>query len=494
MRRECIAFFICVVFCGASFAVAPLSQYGQIQNVQTYSTNPFYKPGIYNPKAPQAIYATGTDLNSGECREVVDALVAAQCAMRNSCVGTQLSDIRPTVMLQLSQIPGHNYATSCAGFIDGAFDDYVRMHGGVTHGATSFPTVQQPQNGIQMNNPYIAKQDFPAPAKQIAPKTSNGKWLEATGFGKTIDDIGFADRIAVLSEGYEPFKDLSAYRGLVVEGEEEFVERQLALLHIEQQNDAQTLSVAEYCAKYPLDAARCKQDVNTLQNVVNIGSRPQQTPTNFSGKTIGGGAVVVANNTHGGSCFPAAKDSNYTNKILTTGQYESVSPEFEKAMITVFRKEGRCGTIPNDPCGYTCYGLGSGPKCMNMDVSKLTRADAEKIYYERWWQKYNIGILPDVISGDVFLACMASGPCTAIHQFRNFLGLNKSCKIDNDVVAAVERYSGDIHNDWLDVRQKFLIDVAERKYQNSVLKGWMNAVKLKRENGCHVVPNEPLYR
>ena len=493
MRWESIAFFMCVTFCGASFAVAPLSQYGQIQNVQTYSTNPFYQKGIYNPKAPQPVYATGTDLNSADCRAVVTPLVAAQCAMRNNCVGARLSDIRPTVMLQLSQIPGHNYATSCAGFIDGAFEDYARAHGVVTHGAVNFPPVQEPATGAQMNNPYIAKQNFPAPAKQIAPLNANGKWLAPTEFAKTVADISLADRIAVQTEGYEPFKDLSAYRGLVVEGEEEFMERMVAMGYIEQQQDKEKLSDTEYCKKYPLDSAKCKQNTNTLQDVINIGSA-SVSPTSFSGKTIGGGAVVVANNTHGGSCFPAAKNATFKNQIMTTGQFESISPEFEKAMITVFRKEGECGTIPNDPCGYTCYGLGSGPKCMNMDVSKLTRADAEKIYYERWWKKYNIGILPDVISGDVFLACMASGPCTAINQFRKFLGLSQNCKIDNEVVAAVEKYQGDIHNDWLNVRQKFLVEVAERKYQNSVLKGWMNAIKLKRENGCHVIPSDPLYR
>ena len=160
----------------------------------------------------------------------------------------------------------------------------------------------------------------------------------------------------------------------------------------------------------------------------------------------------------------------------------------------MFRKEGGCGTIKNDPCGYTCYGLGSGPKCMNMDVSKLTRKDAETVYYDRFWNKYNFGKLPDVIAGDVFLASMGSGACTAIQQFRQFLGLSKNCKIDDDVVAAAKNYQGDIHNKWLDVRKAFLTEVAARRYANTVLKGWMNSIQLKRENGCHVVPSDPLYR
>ena len=89
---------------------------------------------------------------------------------------------------------------------------------------------------------------------------------------------------------------------------------------------------------------------------------------------------------------------------------------------------------------------------------------------------------------------MGSGPCTAIKQFRKFLGLNQNCKIDDSVVQAAENYNGDIHNDWLDVRKAFLTRVAARRYQNKVLKGWMNSIQLKRENGCHVIPAEPIYR
>lgn len=331
--------------------------------------------------------------------------------------------------------------------------------------------------------------------------SNNDSWLKPAAFPTVFDDLSFSERVAVKAKGYEPFQNMEAYRGLVVEGEEHFIERQLALLEQEREQDEQTLSNSDYCSKYPLDSSRCPQTPGTQEAVVEGGSATavtQAPPTgggaSFSGRTIGGGTVVASNQTKGGSCYPAAKSSHFKNQILTSGQYETVSPAFEKALITVFRKEGGCGTIKNDPCGYTCYGLGSGPKCMNMDVSKLTRKDAETVYYDRFWNKYNFGKLPDVIAGDVFLASMGSGACTAIQQFRQFLGLSKNCKIDDDVVAAAKNYQGDIHNKWLDVRKAFLTEVAARRYANTVLKGWMNSIQLKRENGCHVVPSDPLYR
>lgn len=359
---------------------------------------------------------------------------------------------------------------------------------------------------------------FPTPAPPTYTQSSGDGWLKSSSFPTVFDDLSFSERRTAKAKGYEPFKDMEAYRGLVVEGEEHFIERQLALLEMEREGDEQTLSHEEYCAKYPLDDSQCGTSSTTQSTttdpVTTTPSRPSDSsvvggptgitppspaPTtsgggSYSGRTIGGGRVVVSNKTHSGSCYPAAKSSHFKNQILTSGQYETVSPAFEKALITVFRKEGGCGTIKNDPCGYTCYGLGSGPKCMNMDVSKLTRKDAETVYYDRFWNKYNFGKLPDVIAGDVFLASMGSGTCTAIQQFRQFLGLSKNCKIDDAVVAAAENYQGDIHNKWLDVRKQFLTEVAARRYANKVLKGWMNSIQLKRENGCHVVPSDPLYR
>lgn len=331
----------------------------------------------------------------------------------------------------------------------------------------------------------------------------NNPMLQPTSFPSTFNDLSFSERMKVKSQGYEPFKDMDAYAELVVKGEEHYIERELALMEIERQKDEQTMSNQEYCAKYPLDSDRCKPDATTMATVISSGDRQPQTPTltptyttpgtsSYSGYTIGGQTVIPQKHIHGGSCYPAAKSKVFKNTIFTTGQYEKQFPAFEKALITVFRKEGKCGTIKNDPCGYTCYGIGS--KCANIDVSKITRADAERFYYERFWKKYHIYRLPDVISGDVFLASMGSGPCTAIKQFRKFLGLNQNCKIDDSVVQAAENYNGDIHNDWLDVRKAFLTRVAERRYQNKVLKGWMNSIQLKRENGCHVIPVDPLYR
>lgn len=345
--------------------------------------------------------------------------------------------------------------------------------------------------GIILPNNAVPFPDAPAPEKK-----SNTSMLTAAYFPSVYTDASFTERLESKQAGYEPFKDMSAYRGIVIPGEEHYTERELAKMEIERQTDAQTMSDTEYCAKYPLDETRCPQDAQTLTDVINTGSRTHTSDGAlvFTGRTIGGGPVVAKKDTFGGSCYPAARDKVFKNKILTTGQYENISPAFEKAMITLFRKEGKCGIIKNDPCGYTCYGISTCTGLTEQQIHQMTRADAEDFYYDRYWKKYNIDKLPDVIAGDIFLAGMGSGPQTAIQQFRTFLKLPKNGAIDDDVIMAIARYDGDIHNDWLDTRQKFLTDIAAKRYQNSVLRGWMNGIRLKRNNGCHVIPSEPLYR
>jgi hypothetical protein len=357
--------------------------------------------------------------------------------------------------------------------------------------------------------------------------------LSATKFPGTVEDISFKSRLENINDGYEPFLDKKAYQELnIVPGEEIYTDHMIAAEEAqmtEQESDAKTMTREEYCKKYPHDETRCPPKTETPAEQPNQPAKPSEpsqpsqpsqptrpsepsqparptpppsepTPskppystTPYAGYTIGGGTVVENNIVIGGSCYPADHDRHFPNKILTTGKFENMYPALEKGLITIFRKEGKCGTIKNDPCGYTCYGIGSSPKCSGVVVHSA--AEAEDFYYERYWKKYGFYKLPDVISADVFIAAMASGPGTALSQFRKFLGLpSKKSAVDDAMINAVKRYHGDIHNDWMNVRDAFLQEVARKRYGGSVSRGYKNAIELKRKNGCHVRPEQPLYR
>ena len=233
MKKNFLKSLLCAVFCGfyainATAATSLFSDYGQIQNVQHYSTNPFWTPNSpYNQRMPQPVYVQGADLTAEDCFKVVQSLVSVQCMARDNCKNTTLSDIRPTIMVQLSNLPGNNYVSACSGYIDGVFESYVAQYGNtLPNRAVAFPagtTLNQNLNDndvIQIENPY--KQ---VPAKwqmeikersdelqQLQKQNGAGsEHLSATAFPTTFEDLSFSERMAVKAEGYEPYKGASAY-------------------------------------------------------------------------------------------------------------------------------------------------------------------------------------------------------------------------------------------------------------------------------------------
>lgn len=240
--KSLIFAFVCTfcTFC-ANAAVSLFSEYGQIQNVQNYSSNPFWSPNApYNQRLPQPVFATGADLNADDCIKVVQSLVSVQCMARDNCKNTDLSDIRPTVMVQLSNLPGANYVSACSGYIDGIFESYKRQYGNtLPNRPTAFPNATAPNpdvndtGGIKFENPYKRE---PTKWQQEQKERSdelqrlqaqNGvgrEHLAKTDFPATYADLSFSERLENDRAGLEPFKDLKAYKTLDVKSESEWCE------------------------------------------------------------------------------------------------------------------------------------------------------------------------------------------------------------------------------------------------------------------------------
>lgn len=250
MRMYLTAAFCCMMTLGAGAATQytnsapkPLSPQGLIQNVQNYSSNPFWSPDSpYNQRMPQPVYVQGLDVSTGDCQRVVSALVASYCATNNNCLDIQLDDARPTLTVQLANISGHNYVTPCAGFIDSEFKTYRDNH--ITaapqeNRVVAFPTASQPVTTndapqIQMQNPYtitapdwlIEMKEREQELKKFQSQNSNGSdKVSKADFPTTIADVSFIDRMENATAGYKPFKDASAYQQLKLESEETYLER-----------------------------------------------------------------------------------------------------------------------------------------------------------------------------------------------------------------------------------------------------------------------------
>lgn len=255
-RVFCMAIMLGIVHATTSYAavssltsegtIRPISQYGLIQNVQDYSTNPFWnKNSPYNQKFPQPVYVTGPELNSAECQSAVGSLVASYCSANNDCIDMTISDIRPFLMLQLSRMPGHNYASSCSGYIDSEFDAYVKNHiVAVPNSNVAFPsaTVANPNYDapeFKLENPYEIKnstwngeewqkekKERNKELKELQSQNGAGNERVAKAdFPTTFADLSFTDKNAIKSSGYEPYKESSAYKTFKIETEDEYQQR-----------------------------------------------------------------------------------------------------------------------------------------------------------------------------------------------------------------------------------------------------------------------------
>lgn len=228
-------------------SVQPISQYGLIQNVQNYSSNPFWNPnGPYNQRMPQPVYVQGADLNTADCQRTVGTLVASYCVDNNNCVGMRLSDIRPAIMLQLARLPGHNYATSCAGFIDSEFDTYISKYAnaGPSNSYVAFPNATVPNTAAfdteyKIENPYPIRnrtwngEEWEKEKKERAHELyelqsmngANDISLARADFPTTVDDLSFSERMELEAAGYAPWKDAKSYQQLKLESEDNYTNR-----------------------------------------------------------------------------------------------------------------------------------------------------------------------------------------------------------------------------------------------------------------------------
>ena len=342
-------------------------------------------------------------------------------------------------------------------------------------------------------------------------------FLKPASFPKTLGDTTFTQRMESAKIGYEPYADKSAFDQITIETEQAYMLRNAESQRV---RDFSSMTKAQYCDTYPLDQENCPQTTETYDQVVAIGNRidtfktspstqtstaqtisnaitPTHTPHIQTGTFVGysefNEPVYANTRTHNGPCTLPQHNNVFSNKILTSGQFAHTDPAFEKTMITTFRAEGDCVNDPDDSGGYTCYGISQNNN-PDVNVRNITRADAEKIAHQKYYTKYGIEKLPDYLRSDVFTFGWGCGPVTGIHKLCNVLGLPNRDYIDEDIIAAVENYPGDLHNDYVDALQEYYVTVSQNNNNQKFLKGWMNRVKLTRENSCHYQTTEPLKR
>ena len=293
-KTNCLLTLSVAALCaaGRAYAVgtapAILSNYGEIQSVKNYSSNPFWnKNSPYNQNFPKPIYATGADLNTGDCNRVVENLVTAYCTEHNYCRNLRIADVRPTIMVQLSQLPGHNFATSCGGYIDSTFDKFQKEYGNTS--TVNLPNTATQNTNIQIANPFAQKQtadqkavtDRTAELERLQSITTPTAGVHAEYFPKTTADLSFTDRLANTAAGYEQYKDLESYKKPNFLGEDEEFFNRLKAINFEEycnRRPNDTECKEKYCKEHPTDP-QCKKEDPTPGPTPGPTPNPGPTPT-----------------------------------------------------------------------------------------------------------------------------------------------------------------------------------------------------------------------
>lgn len=216
-------------------ASTPFSQYGLIQNAQNYSSNPFYTPGTYGASYPKIVYNSGPALKPADCQVTIAALIQNICATRNNCRNATLPDVRPEIMVALSKLPVYNYASSCAGYIDGEYQKYINPNSNTTVAESArrvMPTINATTNATQTPFPTgtptaqtakkqteYEKRAAELKSLQNQTKTSSDN-ITSAEFPTAFDDLSFEQKNEIKRAGYEPYKNAQTYIPLNIERDE----------------------------------------------------------------------------------------------------------------------------------------------------------------------------------------------------------------------------------------------------------------------------------
>ena len=128
------------------------------------------------------------NINTEKCKSVVSGIIISECRIINNCKDMSLKDIKPTVMVRLSKIPGGNFISACNGFIDSEFNNYIFAQ----KAGVSFPKI---------NNTNSNLIDF-----NYKTQNYDSKKLTKIDMPKTINDLSFAQRLNNKKKGYEQWR------------------------------------------------------------------------------------------------------------------------------------------------------------------------------------------------------------------------------------------------------------------------------------------------
>jgi len=181
--------------------------------------------------------------------------------------------------------------------------------------------------------------------------------------------------------------------------------------------------------------------------------------------------------------------------------------KFKKALKFVLKWEGGYSNHPYDPGGATNKGITQrvydawreSKKLPKQDVRKITDAEVEQIYWERYWTPLRASELPEPLDLVAFDSGVNCGVERAAKWLQSALkklvdsNITIDGKVGKQTVAAAQRAAREgkalqVAATIIDTRENYYRQLAERHPTLAVfLKGWLNRINdLRKTIGLQV--------
>jgi len=149
---------------------------------------------------------------------------------------------------------------------------------------------------------------------------------------------------------------------------------------------------------------------------------------------------------------------------------------FAKCVEVVLKHEGGYVNHPDDPGGETNFGIAKR-FYPDLDIKKLTRAEAEKIYYRDYWKKAGLDrILRPQRALQVFDMGVNAGTKRSIKMAQAVVRVQRDGILGPVTAAAINR-SQDFEERFVRKRVEYYVGLVKRKPQLQVfLVGWIMRV------------------
>lgn len=149
----------------------------------------------------------------------------------------------------------------------------------------------------------------------------------------------------------------------------------------------------------------------------------------------------------------------------------------DQAIEVILKHEGGYSNNPNDPGGETKYGI-SKRSYPELNIRKLTRDHAKKIYKQDFWQPLKLYMIDNAnVCLEIFDFAVNAGVSGSVKMAQKLAGTKEDGILGGITARAINEFEGDFVKTFKHARIIYYEALTKNNSKFKVfLKGWINRV------------------